>query len=138
MCYSKELIEYWSQHLGACFFEEEDLIIYAVAEELESALLSEVVILGYLLPKVIIPTAPESDKDDIIIITSVASNLALMSLRGLNPVTALADTLTGMSVMIPRDQLDRVVSANQHMIGELTALLISIRKNYPLILGGDQ
>lgn len=138
MCYSKELVEYWSQHLGACFFEEGDLIIYAAAEELESALLSEVVILGYLLTKVIIPTAPESDKDDIIIITSVASNLALMSLRGLNPVTALADTLTGMSVMIPRDQLDRVVAANQHMIGELTSLLISIRKNYPLILGGDQ
>lgn len=138
MCYSKELVEYWSQHLGACFFEEGDLIIYAAAEELESALLSEVVILGYLLTKVIIPTVPESDKDDIIIITSVASNLALMSLRGLNPVTALADTLTGMSVMIPRDQLDRVVAANQHMIGELTSLLISIRKNYPLILGGDQ
>lgn len=138
MCYSKELVEYWSQHLGACFFEEGDLIIYAAAEELESALLSEVVILGYLLTKVIIPTAPESDKDDIIIITSVASNLALMSLRGLNPVTALADTLTEMSVMIPRDQLDRVVAANQHMIGELTSLLISIRKNYPLILGGDQ
>lgn len=138
MCYSKELVEYWSQHLGACFFEEGDLIIYAAAEELESTLLSEVVILGYLLTKVIIPTAPESDKDDIIIITSVASNLALMSLRGLNPVTALADTLTGMSVMIPRDQLDRVVAANQHMIGELTSLLISIRKNYSLILGGDQ
>jgi hypothetical protein len=138
MCYSKELIEYWSQHLEAYFFNEEDLVVYQVIEGLESAFLSEVTVLGYLLPRLMMLNADQSDYQSIVVVTSVASSLAMSILIGMNPVQALSDTLTGMSLAMPRDYLDQVVADNQDMINQLTRRLISIRQNNPLILGGDQ
>lgn len=138
MCYSKELIEYWSQHLEAYFFNEEDLVVYQVIEGLESAFLSEVTVLGYLLSRLMMLNADQSDYQSIVVVTSVASSLAMSILIGMNPVQALSDTLTGMSLAMPRDYLDQVVADNQDMINQLTRRLISIRQNNPLILGGDQ
>lgn len=138
MCYSKELTDYWSRHLEAYFFNEEDLVVYQVIEGLESAFLSEVTVLGYLLPRLMMLNADQSDYQSIVVVTSVASSLAMSILIGMNPVQALSDTLTRMSLAMPRDYLDQVVADNQDMINQLTRRLISIRQNNPLILGGDQ